>query len=87
MSALFGFFLRLFICFVAAKFLLNALGVAGRGYLLALTGLLLANVYWLRYLLFREQRPFTEPGPQAPAPPPESPPAPPPEPPAPGPAN
>jgi hypothetical protein len=58
MSAFFGFFLRLFICFVAAKFLLNAVGVTSREYLVVLTGLLLANVYWLSHLLFREQRPF-----------------------------
>ena len=60
MSALFGFFLRLFICFVAAKFFLVALGLDNRQYLLGLTALLTANVYWLSYLTFRDR--------QAPAP-------------------
>ena len=56
MSALFGFFLRLFICFVAARFFLHALGVESREYLVGLTVLLKANVYWLRYLVFRSPR-------------------------------
>jgi hypothetical protein len=74
MSALFGFFLRLFICFVAAKFLLKAVGVTSREYLLGLTGLLLANVYWLGYLLFRDRRPFQDREPRPPAEPQEPPP-------------
>jgi hypothetical protein len=61
MSALFGFFLRLFICFVAAKFLLQAVGVESRQYLIGLTILLTANVYWLGYLTFRD-RPAEAPG-------------------------
>jgi hypothetical protein len=73
MSAFFGFFLRLFICFVAAKFLLNAVGVTSREYLVVLTGVLLANVYWLSHLLFREQRPFGDREPRAPAEPQEPP--------------
>jgi hypothetical protein len=84
MSAFFGFFLRLFICFVAAKFLLNAVGVTSREYLVALTVALLANVYWLSYLLFRERRPFVDREPQAPAPPGGTAPAEPQEPPSPG---
>ena len=44
MSAAFSFFLRLFLCFVAARFLLQAIGVAGRDYLVGLTLLFLANV-------------------------------------------
>jgi len=56
MSVWFGFFLRLFLCFVAAKFFLHAVGVDSRGYLMGLTLLLLANVYWLGYLVFRDQR-------------------------------
>lgn len=55
MSAMFGFFLRLFICFVAAKFLLHAVGVESRQYLMGLTVLLLVNVYWLGYLVFRDR--------------------------------
>jgi len=55
MGALFSFFLRLFICFVAAKFLLHAVGVESRQYLIGLTILLTANVYWLSYLVFRDR--------------------------------
>ena len=55
MGALFSFFLRLFICFVAAKFLLHAVGVESRQYLIGLTVLLTANVYWLSYLVFRDR--------------------------------
>jgi hypothetical protein len=55
MNLLFGFFLRLFFCFVGAKFLLHAVGAESRGYLLGLTGLLLINVYWLGYLVFRDR--------------------------------
>ena len=44
MSAAFSFSLRLFLCFVAAKFLLRAVEVGGRGYLVGLTLLFLANV-------------------------------------------
>jgi uncharacterized membrane protein YccC len=56
MSALFRFALRLFICFLAAKLFLHALGVAGRDYLIGLTLLLTANLYWLTYLAFRDRR-------------------------------
>jgi hypothetical protein len=55
MSAVFSFFLRLFLCFVAARFLLQAIGVEGRDYLVGLTLLLLANVYWFSYLVFRDR--------------------------------
>jgi hypothetical protein len=55
MSAAFSFFLRLFLCFVAARFLLQAIGVEGRNYLVGLTILLLINVYWFSYLLFRDR--------------------------------
>ncbi|MGO8760715.1 MAG: hypothetical protein ACLP2P_11305 [Desulfobaccales bacterium] len=55
MSAAFSFFLRLFLCFVAAKFLLLAVGVEGRGYLVGLTLLFLVNVYWFSYLVFRNR--------------------------------
>jgi hypothetical protein len=56
MSAVFGFFLRLFFCFVAARFLLQSIGLEGRDYLVGLTILLLANVYLFSYLIFRERR-------------------------------
>ena len=55
MSAAFSFFLRLFLCFVAARFLLQAIGVDGRGYLVGLTLLFLINVYWFSYLVFRDR--------------------------------
>ncbi len=55
MSAVFRFFLRLFLCFVAARFLLQAIGVEGRDYLVGLTILFLANVYWFSYLVFRDR--------------------------------
>ena len=57
MSAVFSFFLRLFLCFVAAKFLLQAIGVEGRDYLVGLTVLFLVNVYWFSYLVFRDRTP------------------------------
>jgi hypothetical protein len=55
MSTAFSFFLRLFLCFVAARFLLQAIGMEGRGYLVGLTILFLLNVYWFSYLVFRER--------------------------------
>ena len=55
MSTAFSFFLRLFLCFVAARFLLQAIGVGGRGYLVGLTLLFLVNVYWFSYLVFRDR--------------------------------
>jgi hypothetical protein len=55
MSTAFSFFLRLFLCFVGAKFLLHAISVEGRGYLVGLTIVLLGNVYWFSYLLFRDR--------------------------------
>lgn len=55
MNTAFGFFLRLFLCFVGAKFLLHAIGVEGRGYLVGLTILFLVNAYWFSYLVFRDR--------------------------------
>lgn len=55
MSTAFSFFLRLFLCFVGAKFLLHAIDVEGRGYLVGLTILFLVNVYWFSYLVFRDR--------------------------------
>jgi hypothetical protein len=57
MSTAFSFFLRLFLCFVGARFLLQAIGVEGRGYLVGLTILFVANVYWFSYLVFRDRTP------------------------------
>jgi hypothetical protein len=55
MSTAFSFFLRLFLCFVVARFLLQAIGVEGRDYLVGLTLLFLVNVYWFSYLVFRDR--------------------------------
>ena len=55
MSKAFSFFLRLFLCFVAARFLLQTIGVEGRNYLMGLTVLFLVNVYWFSYLVFRDR--------------------------------
>jgi hypothetical protein len=55
MRTTFAFFLRLFICFVAAKFILRVLEVESRSYLVGLTLLFTANVYWFDYLGFRER--------------------------------
>jgi hypothetical protein len=55
MSKVFSFFLRLFLCFVAARFLLQAIRVEGRDYLVGLTVLFLVNVYWFSYLVFRDR--------------------------------
>jgi hypothetical protein len=55
MRTAFSFFLRLFLCFAAARFLLQAIGVEGRDYLVGLTLLFLANVYWFSYLVFRDR--------------------------------
>jgi len=57
MSTAFSFFLRLFLCFLAARFLLQAIEVGGRGYLVGLTLLFLVNVYWFSYLVFRDRTP------------------------------
>jgi hypothetical protein len=81
MSKVFSFFLRLFLCFVAARFLLQAIGVEGRNYLVGLTLLFLVNVYWFSYLVFRdrtaapvETRPQPSGSPAVAAPEPEEPP-------------
>lgn len=66
MSALFRFALRLFICFLAAKLFLHAVGVDGRDYLIGLTILLTVNVYWLTYLAFRDRRSPSPRQPEAP---------------------
>ncbi len=53
MKVFFIFFLRLFFCFVAAKFILQALGWDSRAYLIGLTLLLLGNIYWFDFLQYR----------------------------------
>lgn len=57
MNFVFAFFLRLFICFVAAKLVVLAADLNSRAYLLSLTIVLLVNVYLLDYLVFRDRRP------------------------------
>ena len=57
MNGVFAFFLRLFICFVAAKLVVLAADLNSRAYLLSLTAVLLVNVYLLDYLVFRDRRP------------------------------
>ncbi len=56
MNVAFTFFLRLFICFVAAKLVVLAADLNSRTYLLSLTVVLLVNVYLLDYLVFRDRR-------------------------------
>ena len=56
MRYIFSFFLRLFVCFVAAKFILGVFEADSRTYLLGLTALLTGNVYVIDYLASRERR-------------------------------
>lgn len=70
MKVFFTFFLRLFFCFVAAKFLLRVLGLDSRGYLIALTALFLGNIYWFDYLEYRDRIAFRLRKLAKPAPPP-----------------
>lgn len=56
MKVTFSFFLRLFICFVAAKLVVRAVDLNSRDYLLALTILFLVNAYLFDYLVFRDRR-------------------------------
>lgn len=56
MNLVFSFFLRLFICFVAAKLVVLVADLNSRTYLLSLTVVLLVNVYLLDYLVFRDRR-------------------------------
>lgn len=55
MRVVFSFFLRLFLCFLAAKFILVIFGSSSRGYLLGLTAIFLANVYLFAILGLRER--------------------------------
>lgn len=55
MKTVFGFFLRLFVSFVAAKFILVAINLDRRDYLLWLTGLFTANIYLITLLGYRDR--------------------------------
>lgn len=57
MSLVFSFFLRLFICFVAAKVVVVAVDLNSREYLLAMTVLFLVNAYLFDYLVYRSRQP------------------------------
>jgi hypothetical protein len=58
MKPFFIFFLRLFFCFVAAKFILQALDWDSRAYLIGLTLLFLGNIYWFDFLQYRDRIAF-----------------------------
>jgi hypothetical protein len=58
MKVIFIFFLRLFFCLVFAKFILRAVGQDSQNYLIALTLLLLGNIYWFDYLQYRSRIAF-----------------------------
>lgn len=76
MNFVFAFFLRLFICFVAAKLVVLAVDLNSRTYLLSLTVILLVNVYLLDYLVFRDRHPGQVSSPEpSPQPKPSEPPA------------
>ncbi len=65
MNRLFAFFLRLFVCFLAAKFLVQAVDLNSRTYLLSLTALLIINVYLFEILVYRDRRAPRESPPEA----------------------
>jgi hypothetical protein len=65
MNSLFSFFLRLFICFVAAKLVVQAVDLNTRNYLLALTVLFLVNAYLFDYLVYRSRQPVEANPPEA----------------------
>lgn len=65
MNWLFSFFLRLFVCFLAAKFLVQAVDLNNRTYLLSLTALLIINVYLFEILMYRDHRAPPESPPEA----------------------
>jgi hypothetical protein len=65
MNRLFSFFLKLFVCFLAAKFVVQALDLDSPAYLLSLTALLLINAYLFEFLVYRERRAPQESPPEA----------------------
>jgi len=68
MKVFFTFFLRLFFCFVAAKFLLRVLGLDTQAYLIALTVIFLGNLYGFDYLEYRDRIAFRLRKPERPTP-------------------
>lgn len=56
MNALFGFSLRLLVSFVAAKLLLGSLELDSPGYLIGLSLLLTANLYWFDFSRYSDSR-------------------------------
>jgi hypothetical protein len=65
MNWLFSFFLRLFVCFLAAKFLVQVVDLNSRTYLLSLTALLIINVYLFEILVHLGRRAPQESPPEA----------------------
>jgi hypothetical protein len=55
MNRVFSFFLRLFLSFLGAKFLLRAVGWDSQDHLIGLTLIFTANVYWFDYLNYRNR--------------------------------
>ncbi len=55
MKWVFGFFLRLLFCFVAAKFILRGVGLDSRGWLEGLTAVFVVNFYLLEYFSLRDR--------------------------------
>jgi len=76
MKHLFTFFFRLLLAFLAAKFLVRFFGMEGLGYLLGLTLIFMANVYFFDFLdyrshlTWRRRRAPREDTPVSPSPPP-----------------
>jgi hypothetical protein len=68
MKTFFIFFLRLFLCFVGAKFLLRVLGLDNQTYLIGLTVVFLANILWFDYLEYRDRIAFRLRKPERPTP-------------------
>lgn len=72
MPRLFSFFFRLFLAFLAAKFLSRLYSLEGLGPLLGLALLFLGNIYLFDYFNSRERFPWRRPpaaGPKAASPP------------------
>jgi uncharacterized membrane protein YjjP (DUF1212 family) len=57
MPRLFSFCVRLFLAFVAARFLSRLFGLEGLGPLCGFTAVFLGNIYLFEYLNFRERFP------------------------------
>lgn len=55
MPLLYAFSFRLFVAFLAAKFLARLFGLEGIGYLLGLTLVLLGNIYFFDFLVYRDR--------------------------------